>query len=102
MFGDVGKMMQKVKEMKSQMKDAQEALKQVEVEGFSKDKNITITLSGEMDIKKVSVMPDLLNKEAKAVENDIYAAFKDAINKAKKEASKELGGITNGMKIPGM
>ena len=102
MFGDMGKMMQQVKEMKENMKIAQQELQAMTIEGSSKGSEVIVKINGEMDIQNISISPDLLSKNIADVEKAVTVAVKDAITKAKDVASAKLGKLTGGLKLPGM
>jgi len=102
MFGDMGKMMQQVKDMKENMKIAQQELQAMTIEGSSKGSEVIVKINGEMDIQNISISPDLLSKNIADVEKAVTVAVKDAITKAKDVASSKLGKLTGGLKLPGM
>ena len=68
MFGDMGKMMQQVKEMKANMKAAQKELQNTTLEGTSKNHDVTFTIDGEMDVKTVSIKQDALKSNVSELE----------------------------------
>jgi len=102
MFGDMGKMMQQVKDMKENMKIAQQELQAMTIEGSSKGSEVIVKINGEMEIQNISISPDLLSKNVEDVEKTVTVAVKDAITKAKDIASSKLGKLTGGLKLPGM
>ena len=102
MFGDMGKMMQQVKEMKENMKIAQQELQATTLEGASKGNEVKVLINGEMEIKEITINPELLSKNVADVEKAVTVAVKDAITKAKDIASSKLGKLTGGLKLPGM
>jgi len=102
MFGDMGKMMQQVKEMKANMKAAQKELQNTTLEGTSKNHDVTFTIDGEMDVKTVSIKQDALKSNVSELEKVVLEAIKDAISKAKKTAADKLGTLTGGLNLPGM
>ena len=69
------------KKMSEKMKETQEALKKIEVEGVSGGGLVKIIMNGEGDLKKIN-LDDALFKESKQVLEDlIVAAQNDAKSK---------------------
>ncbi|MFH1428203.1 MAG: YbaB/EbfC family nucleoid-associated protein [Candidatus Margulisiibacteriota bacterium] len=102
MLGDIGKMMQQVKEMKAGMKVAQKELQSMQIEGASKNKEVKFIVNGEMDIKEVQISPESMSLKVEDMEKAVLFAIRDAIGKAKKMAADKLGKLTGGMNLPGM
>ena len=102
MLGDLNKMMQQVKDMKSQMKVAQKELQGIVLEGSSRGDKVNITINGEMEVQKVTISPELQSGKLEDLESNIMSAMKDAISKAKKTAADKLGKLTGGLNIPGL
>lgn len=80
---DMMKMMGKVKEVQQKMKEAQEALAQIEVEGESGAGLAKAIVNGKKQVLKVEIDDSLLNTADKDVVQDLIVA---AINKAMEEA----------------
>jgi len=82
------------------MKDAQEALKKIEVEGVSGGNAIKVIMNGDGELKKI-LIDDKLLKEAKEILEDlIVAAHNDAKSKLKKKTSEEISKATGGINLP--
>ena len=95
MFGDMGKMMKQVSEMKSKMGAIDKELKSLVVKGSSPDGKVTIELTGKMQLKDVQIEGnDELAKQVKG-------ALTDALNQASETAASKLKNMT-GMDIPGL
>jgi len=88
------------KKMSEKMKETQEALKKIEVEGVSGGGLVKIIMNGEGDLKKIN-LDDALFKESKQVLEDlIVAAQNDAKSKLKKKTSEEISKVTGGINLP--
>ena len=88
------------KKMSEKMKDTQEALKKIEVEGISGGNSIKIIMNGEGDLKKI-IFDDAILKESKEILEDlIVAAHNDAKSKLKKKTSEEISKVTGGISLP--
>ena len=82
------------------MKETQENLKKIEVEGISGGNAVKIIMNGEGELKKI-LFDDLILKESKEILEDlIVAAHNDAKNKLKKKTSEEIAKATGGITLP--
>ena len=88
------------KKMQDKMKETQEALKKIEVEGVSGGNFVKVIMNGEGDLKKIT-FEDSLYKESKEMFEDlIVAAHNDAKAKLKQKTSEEISKITGGIDLP--
>jgi len=88
------------KKMSEKMKETQEALKKIEVEGISGGNLVKVIMNGDGDLKKI-IFDDSLFKESKEILEDlIVAAHNDAKSKLKKKTSDEISKITGGISLP--
>lgn len=101
MFGDMGKLMKQVTEMKSKMGAVEKELKSLVLIGESKDNKVKVEISGKMVLKKVEIGDDIVG-DKKQLETSVFQAVEDALTKASNEAKDKLSGVTGGMKIPGL
>jgi len=88
------------KKMQEKMKETQEALKKIEVEGISGGKLVTLTLNGDGELKKIFFDPSLMNEKKEIIEDLILAAHNDAKSKLKKKTSDAILDVTGGMQLP--
>jgi DNA-binding YbaB/EbfC family protein len=100
MMPDFTDMLSKAKEMQTKMKDAQDAIKKIEVEGEAGGNLVKVILSGDYEIKAINIS-DEAKKETTEIVNDlIIAAFNNAKEKLKKKSADELSKATGGMNLP--
>ena len=93
------------KKMSEKMKEAQEALKKIEVEGISGGNAIRVIMNGDGELKKISLDENLLKESKEILEDLIVAAHNDAKSKLKKKTSEEISKVTGidlppGFKLP--
>ncbi len=88
------------KKMSEKMKEAQESLKKIEVEGISGGNAVKVIMNGEGDLKKVSIGDELLKESKEILEDLIVAAHNDAKSKLKKKTSEEISKVTGGISLP--
>ena len=93
-------MLSQAKKMQEKMKETQEALKKIEVEGVSGGNAVKVIMNGDGELKKIS-FDESLRQESKEIFDDlIVAAHNDAKSKLKKKTSEELSKVTGGIDLP--
>ena len=85
--------------MQEKMKETQEALKKIEVEGMSGGNAIRVIMNGDGELKKISLDDNLLKESKEIVEDLIVAAHNDAKSKLKKKTSEEISKVTGGVEF---
>ena len=93
-------MISKAKDMQKKMKEAQDQIKKIEVEGVSGGNLVRVVLSGDYELKSIEIS-DAAKKETQDIINDlIIAAFNNAKENLKKKSAEELSKITGGLNLP--
>jgi DNA-binding YbaB/EbfC family protein len=99
-MADFKDLLSQAKKMQEKMKDTQDALQKIEVEGVSGGNAVKVTMNGDGELKKI-ILDDLLFKETKEIIEDlIVAAHSDAKSKLKKKTSEEISKVTGGISLP--
>ena len=88
------------KKMQEKMKEAQEALKKIEVEGISGGSAVRVIMNGDGELKKISLDENLLKESKEIIEDLIVAAHNDAKSNLKKKTSEEISKVTGGVNLP--
>ena len=83
---DFSDMLSKAKAMQEQMRNAQEKIKKIEVEGVSGGNLVKVFLSGDYELKSI-VIADAAKKEKQEIINDLIIA---AYNNAKENLKKKI------------
>ena len=97
---DFTDLISQAKKMQEKMKEAQEALKKIEVEGISGGDAVKVIMNGDGELKKIT-LDDALFKETKEILCDlIVAAHSDAKSKLKKKTTEEISKVTGGIDLP--
>ena len=86
-MNDFTKMFSQAKKIQEKIKDAQENIKKIEVEGISGGKLVTLTLNGDGELKKIFFDPSLMKEKKEIIEDLVLAAHNDAKSKLKKKTS---------------
>ena len=93
-------MLSKAKLMQEKMKEAQEQIKNIEVEGEAGGNLVKVILSGDYELKTIKIS-DEAKKESQEIINDlIIAAYNNAKENLKKKSAEELSKVTGGLNLP--
>ena len=93
-------MLSKAKAMQEKMKEAQDQIKKIEVEGVSGGNLVKVLLSGDYELKSIQIS-DAAKQESQEIINDIIiAAYNNAKDNLKKKSAEELSKVTGGLNLP--
>ena len=97
---DFNDMLQKAKQMQQKMKEAQDEIKNIQVEGVSGGNLVKVILTGDYELKSISIS-DNAKKENQEIINDlIIAAYNSAKENLKKRSAEELSKVTGRLNLP--
>ena len=95
--------MAQVKKMQQEMMKAQEELATTVVSGTAANGLVTVEMTCDNRVKSVKVAKDAIDPDdAETLEDLITVAVNDALSKASEKAQSRMGGLTGGMRIPGL
>jgi DNA-binding YbaB/EbfC family protein len=93
-------MLSKAKAMQEKMKEVQDQIKKIEVEGEAGGNLVKVILSGDYELKSITIS-DQAKKESQEIINDlIIAAYNNAKENLKKKSTEELSKVTGGLNLP--
>ena len=93
-------MLSKAKAMQDKMKEAQEQIKKIEVEGQAGGSLVKVILTGDYELKSITISEEA-KKESQEIINDlIKAAYNNAKENLKKKSAEELSKVTGGLNLP--
>ncbi len=96
-------MMQQAQKLQAKLAKAQEELANLTVEASSGGGAVTVTVNGQQKIQSVKISPEAVNPEdVELLEDLVLTAVSEAIAKSQQAAAEQLGGLTGGLKIPGL
>ena len=98
---DVTKILDKAKELESKMKESQEKIKNITVEGVAGADSVKIKLNGDGEMIKISISPEIIKEDKTMIEDLIIAAHNNAKSLLKTKTSEEISKATGGFNIPG-
>ena len=99
-MADFSNLISQAKKMQEKMKETQEVLKKIEVEGISGGNAVKIIMNGDGELKKITLDEELLKESKEILEDLIVAAHNDAKSKLKKKTSEEISKVTGGINLP--
>ena len=97
---DFTDLISQAKKMQEKMKETQDALKKIEVEGVSGGDAVKVIMNGDGELKKITFNDTLLKETKEVIEDLIVAAHNDAKSNLKKKTSEEISKITGGISLP--
>ena len=98
---DFSKILNKAKELEAKMKESQEKIKKIRIEGVSGSNSVKVVLDGEGEMQKIEISKELLNEEKTIIEDLIVAAHNNAKSQIKNKTNEEISKATSGLGIPG-
>ncbi|MCE3266681.1 MAG: hypothetical protein K0S15_1390 [Solirubrobacterales bacterium] len=102
---DMGQLMKQVQQMQAEMAKAQEELKDETVEASAGGGMVTVTMTGDMSLREISISPEAIDPDDPELLQDmVTAAVNEAIRSAQELANSKLGGIAGapGGGLPGL
>ena len=97
---DFTDLISQAKKMQQKMKETQEILKKIEVEGISGAHSVKVIMNGDGELTKITLDDALLKESKEILEDLIIAAHNDAKSKLKKKTSEEISKVTGGIDLP--
>ena len=98
---DFKKILDKAKELETKMRESQEKIKNIRVEGVSGSNSVKVVLDGEGEMQNIEISDEILKEEKSIVEDLIVAAHNNAKNQLKSKTTEEISKATGGFGIPG-
>ena len=98
---DFIKILDKAKELESKMKESQEKIKNIRVEGVSGSNSVKVILDGEGEMQNIKISDEILKEDKSIIEDLIVAAHNNAKIQLKSKTTEEISKATGGLGIPG-
>jgi DNA-binding YbaB/EbfC family protein len=96
-------MMRQAQELQARLLKAQEALANTVMEVTSGGGMVKVTIDGQQKIRAIKISKEVVNPDdVEMLEDLILSAITEAGEKSQEAAAKQLGGLTGGLKIPGL
>ena len=98
---DFTKILDKAKELEAKMKESQEKIKNIKVEGISGTNSVKVILDGEGEMQKIEISNEILKEDKTIIEDLIVAAHNNAKAQLKSKTAEEISKTAGGFGIPG-
>ena len=98
---DFSKILDKARELEVKMKESQEKIRNIQVEGISGANSVKVTLNGDGEMTKLEISPEIIKEEKSIIEDLIVAAHNNAKSQLKIKTSEEISKATGRFEIPG-
>lgn len=103
MMGNQKQLMRQMEQMQQRLVKMQQELAEATVEGTAGGGAVTITMTGQQQVRAVAIDPSVVDPEdVEMLQDLVLAALNDAQARAQQLAESRMGGLTGGMKIPGL
>jgi nucleoid-associated protein EbfC len=99
---NLNQMMKQVQKMQADMAKAQEELKNEVVEASAGGGMVTVKISGELELKELTIDPDAVDPEdVEMLQDMVQAAVNEAIRAAQELATSKMNAAAGGLAGPG-
>jgi len=98
---DFAKILDKAKELESKMKESQEKIKNIQVEGVSGSNSVKVKLNGEYEMLKIFLSDEIMKEDKAIIEDLIVAAHNNAKLEVKSKTAEEISKSSSSFDIPG-
>ena len=100
-MNDFSKIIEKAKEVEAKMKESQQKIKEIRVEGVSGSNSVRIILDGEGEMQTIKLSDEIMKEDKAIIEDLIVAAYNSAKSQIKSKTTEEISKATGGFGIPG-
>lgn len=94
-------MLKQAQQLQAKLQQAQAELDDATVEGTAGGGAIKVVMTGKQLIESIDIAPEA-TEDIEMLQEMIIAAMNDASKKVQDLATKKLGALTGGMKMPGL
>ena len=95
---DFSDMLSKAKAMQEKMREVQENIKKIQVEGEAGGKLVKVILSGDYELKSIIISEAAKSEKQEIINDLIIAAYNNKENL--KKSAEELSKVTGGLNLP--
>lgn len=100
---NMNQMIRQAQKMQEEMAQVQEELNAKEYQGTSGGGMVEVTMSGQKEVVRVSLKPEVVDPDdIEMLEDLIAAAVNEAMRNLEEDSQQRLGAVTGGLGGPGM
>ena len=97
---DFENILKKAKELEAKMKESQEKIRSIKVEGTSGTNSVKVTLNGDGEMIKLEISPETMKEDKLVIEDLVVAAHNNAKIQLKSKTSEEISKATVNLGMP--
>lgn len=96
-------LMRQIKDMQAKLSKTQEELASTTLEVSAGGGAVTVVITGNQKLLSIKISPEAVDPaDMSLLEDLVLAVVNEAMEKSQELAQERLGGVTAGLKIPGM
>ncbi|WP_394807499.1 YbaB/EbfC family nucleoid-associated protein [Nitrosomonas sp.] len=100
MKGNLGNMMKQAQMVQENMRQMQEKLATIEVEGQSGAGLVKVVMTCRHDVKRISIDDSLVGDDKEMLEDLVAAAFNDAVRRVESTTQEKMAELSSGLGLP--
>ena len=100
MKGNLGNMMKQAQMVQENMRQMQEKLATIEVEGQSGAGMVKVVMTCRHDVKRISIDDSLVGDDKEMLEDLVAAAFNDAVRHVESTTQEKMAELSSGLGLP--
>lgn len=97
---DLNELMKQAKQMQDKLKEAQDQILTIKVEGRAAADAVIAIMDGRHNVQEIRISNALLTEDKEIIEATIAAAINDAVRKVEKATNEKMKSLAAGMKLP--
>lgn len=98
--GGMGNIMKQAQAMQEKMQKVQAEIANMEVTGESGAGLVKVTMTGNHNVRRVSIDDSLMSDDKEMLEDLIAAALNDATRRVEENNKEQMAKVTGGMQLP--
>jgi len=98
--GGMGNIMKQAQAMQEKMQRAQEEITRLEVTGEAGAGMVKVTMTGNHNVRRISIDDSLMADDKEMLEDLIAAAINDAVRRVEETTKDKMSSVTGGMQLP--
>ena len=100
---NLGDLQRMAREMQANMEKAQTELGELTVTGTAGGGAVTVVMTGTQLLREIKISKDAVDPtDIETLQDLVLAAVNDGLARSKDLAAQKLGGVTGGLKLPGL
>ena len=102
-LGNMASLLKQAQEMQGRVRELQERLGTLRIDGTAGGGMVTVTVSGQQKVLSCKIESELVSAgDAEVLQDLVVAATNQALDSARELAQKELAELSGGMDLPGL